>query len=198
MTPEKLTDEVVFIFPGAGYSHLGPLLYYPTQWMLENNKTVIIADYDFRLFDESADLNRADALSFCLKECLMFAQENYPAGRFSFIGKSIGTQALCLLLAEASSIGFNLHNSKFVWLTPVWSREEYLEEMRNFPQRSLFLIGDNDSHYSVLSQKKVEMNPNAEVVVFIGADHSMDNDSSIEETFKIHSKVFEKICNFLK
>ncbi len=198
MTPEKQTDEVIFIFPGAGYSHLGPILYYPTQWLLEKNKAVIIADYDFRLFNEGEDLNRIDVLNFCIKECLLFAQEKYPNGNFSFLGKSIGTQALCLISAEASKISFDFDKSKFVWLTPIWKREEYLQEMKIFKHKSLFIIGDNDSHYSDSSHQKIKTNPNAEVLVIAGADHSMDNDSSVEETFKIHREVFDRICDFLR
>lgn len=197
MTPDKDTNDVVFIFPGAGYSHLGPLLYYPTQWMLERNKVVIIADYDFRLFEESEDLNRVDVLNFCIKECLLFGQEKYPEGEFSFIGKSIGTQALCLLPTEASKINFNCTKSKIIWLTPVWKREDCLQHMSSIQNKSLYIIGDNDSHYSASAHQKVKNNLNTEIVVINGADHSMDNDLDVEETFKIHRKVFDKICDFL-
>ncbi len=197
MTPEERTDEIVFIFPGAGYSYLGPLLYYPTQWMLEKNRAVIIADYDFRLFEEDKDLTREEVLKFCVKECLAFGKDKYPKGKFAFLGKSIGTQAFCLLPEEAAKIGFDLDQSHFVWLTPVWKREDYLQVMSTFPAKSLYIIGDNDSHYSTESHQKIKANKNADVVVFSGADHSMDNDLSVEETFKIHRKVFEAICNFL-
>ncbi len=74
MSPEKTPGQVIFIFPGAGYGYMGPLIYYPTQWMIENNMAVIIADYDFRFFDEASSLSREDALKFCLKECLKFAK----------------------------------------------------------------------------------------------------------------------------
>lgn len=197
LEPETTTGEVIIIFPGAGYSHLGPILYYPTQWMLENNKIVIIADYDFRFFNEDSQLTRVDVLNFCVKECLAFACEKYPHAKFSFLGKSIGTQALCLLPKVALKYSFKVDDAKYIWLTPLWKKEEYLEHMARFQNKSLYVIGDKDSHYSVSSLQKITANPNATVAVIAGGDHSLDNNLSIEETFKIHREVFDHISNFI-
>jgi hypothetical protein len=198
MSPEETPEQVVFIFPGAGYGYMGPLLYYPTQWMIEKNMAIIIADYDFRFFEETSAFSRVDALKFCLKECLQFSQTLYPKIASSFLGKSIGTQALCFLKEVADNIKFNIDTSKYVWLTPVWKREECLEYMINFKSKSLYIIGDADSHYSKSSHVKFDNNKEAKIVVIPNADHSLDNDSSTEETFKIHREVFNQICNFLK
>ncbi len=198
MSSETTPDQVVFIFPGAGYGYMGPLLYYPTQWMIEKNMAVIIADYDFRFFEEIATFSRVDALKFCLKECLQFAQTTYPNKAYSFLGKSIGTQALCFLKEVASTIKFNTDTAKYIWLTPVWKREECLDYMVNFKDKSLYIIGDADSHYSKSSHAKFSHNKEANIVVIPSADHSLDNDNSTEETFRIHREVFNQICDFLK
>ena len=198
MSPDKTPEQVILIFPGAGYGYMGPLLYYPSQWMIEKNIAVIIADYDFRFFKKTSTLSREDALKFCLKECLQLNQTLYPKINSSFLGKSIGTQALCLLKEVAVNIKFNLDAAKYVWLTPVWNREECLEYMVNFKSKSLYVIGDADSHYSQSSHMKFNNNKEAKIVVIPNADHSLDNDASTEETFKIHREVFNQICNFLK
>ncbi len=70
--------------------------------------------------------------------------------------------------------------------------------MSNFNNSSLYIIGDDDPHYSHLSAKKISSNKNARIVVVPKADHSLDNDSSIEDTFRIHREVFNQICGFLK
>lgn len=166
--------------------------------MIEKNMAVIIADYDFRFFEETAEFSRVDALKFCLKECLQFAQTAYPNTAYSFLGKSIGTQALCYLKEVASVIKFNIDKSKYIWLTPVWKREECLDYMIHFNDKSLYIIGDADSHYSPSSHVKFSNNKESNIVVIPNADHSLDNDSSTEETLKIHREVFNQICNFLK
>lgn len=60
-------------------------------------------------------------------------------------------------------------------------------------------IGDADSHYSQSSSHmKFNNKKEANIVIIPNADHSLDNDSSTEETFKIHREVYNQICNFLK
>lgn len=152
----------------------------------------IVLVFEFRQV-EAGFLNVLGFISVILK----FALDNYPESRFSFLGKSIGTQAFCYLESEAMQMNLSLADSKFIWLTPVWSREKYLQYMINFKNKSLFIIGDNDDHYSFSACQKIRSNSNSEVVVIERADHSLDNDLSVEETFLIHREVFNQICNFL-
>ena len=44
----KNPKGVVLVFPGAGYSHMGPCLYYPSNALFEFGYDIINFEYDFR------------------------------------------------------------------------------------------------------------------------------------------------------
>lgn len=199
MVPQGVSPaRLVIVMPGAGYSFMGPIIYYPTQRLLETGSAVLTADYDFRFLKDGADFNRTEAIRFCLKEALKFAVEKYGNSvQIDFVGKSIGTRGLCFANELATDLKIDLSASKFVWMTPVWRDVTALPQMVKWPQRSLHLIGSHDPHYSDEIKLKLEAKGNTTVKVYADADHSLDIDRDLKRTFEIHSAVVSDISEFL-
>lgn len=195
---EKPT-KVLFVFPGAGYNFLGPLMYYPTHAILEAGGTIITADYDFRFAREDYPIAKEEILKDCMSHCFKYASQHFPEIEEKiFLGKSIGTQALCFLEEVAAQEKFSLEKSKLIWLTPVFKFEGCLEKMCEVNQQSLFLIGDKDPHFSMEAVENVQMSKRSKVKVFPGADHSMDIGNNLEATMNCHQEVTREIVKFLK
>lgn len=199
LTVNQNPNEILFVFPGAGYNFLGPLMYYPTHAILETGGTVITADYDFRFVDDGYPVSKEEILKSCLSECLRFALKHYPhIQRKIFLGKSIGTQAMCYLDEVSSALNFSMKEAQLIWLTPVFMFPGCLAMMEKTKHNSLFIIGDKDPHYSLESVKKIQSNNLAQVKVFEGADHSMDIGNNLEKTMTCHQQVTHELIKFVR
>lgn len=191
-------NKILFVFPGAGYNFLGPLMYYPTHHVLEMGGTVITCDYDFRFVREDYPVSKEEILRSCISECLRFANQHYPGvDRKIFLGKSIGTQAMCFLEEVASKENYLLEGSKWIWMTPVFKFTDCLAPMATTKHSSLFLIGDKDPHFSLESVNKIKENSNTKMIVFAGADHSMDIGNNLDKTMQCHQDVTREVVRFI-
>lgn len=196
--PQKIQKKkVVILLPGAGYSYLGPLFYYPTQWLLQNGVVVIAFDYDFRNFVETIDYKIKDAFNFCITEGLQFVQQKYPEYEYSFIAKSIGTSALCQISQRSSEFHFKFSECKTVWLTPLLNQENCFEEILKISNPSLLVMGTNDPQYLQSKFELLLQNKNIQSLLIPSADHSLNHNRVLHETFQIHKQVCDLICQFL-
>lgn len=172
-------EGVLIVFPGAGYSCMGPCLYYPSNLFLENNYEVLNLEYDFRvnrLKDNSKESysNYFDFIFSCLSELEL------PEKKIALC-KSIGTRIV-------ASNKLNDLFSEIIWLTPAIKDEFVFEEIMKKANKSLIVIGTADQFYA---DDKVLMmeSSGARCNRVLGADHGLDIDgdtgSSIVQMEKV-------------
>lgn len=162
---------IVIVFPGAGYSHMGPCLYYPSGALYNAGYEILNLEYDFRrerLRDNTVET---------YKEFFDFLYQNLfnldlPEDKI-ILSKSIGTR----IIGSGDLTSF----SKVIWLTPSLKDDFVFDSMLANSEKSLCVIGDNDPFYSPeridqLTQNKLE------TLVVQGADHGLDIDSDLPKS----------------
>lgn len=179
-------DGVVVVFPGAGYSHMGPCLYYPSNFFLDNNYEVINFEYDFRqqrLKDESQESFREyfDFLLGILEEL-----EIHP-NRIA-LSKSIGTRIL-------GSRDTNFFKQK-IWLTPALKNQFVVDSILNSKSNSLVVIGTADPFYKKDVIKDIKSH-DVHYFEILGADHGLDIDGDILKTLNEMKNIVSCIKDFI-
>lgn len=199
-SPEGPVTRLLFVFPGADYSYLGPFLYYPTQRVLKWQTAVVTADYDFTTWAETMNLSQGEALAFCVSETVKYALAKHPnVTEFLFLGKSLGAEALL----EAESLLEQRHHTitsaKFVFLTPIWDNNDIVSDMGGLPYEALYIIGDKDPYYSkkvidfLQSQGKKNI-----FVVIPGANHDLEISEDFDASILAQQKIIDGIVEFQK
>ncbi len=186
-------SDLLLILPGAGYSYLGPLMYYPTQWMIQRPHSAVLAvDYDFRF----SEVDRQKVLKGITSQTVAHISARYKCRRLWILGKSIGTRIAASLVLNHKDF-LQKFETKIVLLTPVWGDESSFSIMGKTDFECLHIIGDADAHFSADRLKGIQANPKNQLLVLKDADHSLDIDSSYEKTVIGHGQVFKTIYKFL-
>ena len=98
---------LVLVLPGAGYSFMGPCIYYPSTLLFEMGYEILNIEYDFRWnqYEDSGKESHAGLMELIDSEVQKIGYSN----DLITISKSIGTR----LFATSS-----LKARKLIWLTP--------------------------------------------------------------------------------
>lgn len=178
---------VVLVFPGAGYSHMGPCLYYPSNALLELGYDVINFEYDFRkkkIKDESVE-SYAEFYTF-----LMNSVKNIdlPATKVA-LAKSIGTR----ILASGDPSLF----SKIIWLTPAIKNQFVVDSIINCANKSQVIIGDKDPFFDKEIIKNLK-DEGVSLKIIPGADHGLDIDSDLDQSLEEMKSIVTSIEDFIQ
>lgn len=200
VAPEGPVTRLLFVFPGADYSYLGPFLYYPTQRVTKWQTAVVTADYDFTTWAETMTVSQGEALAFAVAETMRFALAKHPnVEEFLFLGKSLGAEALL----EAESIllqrNHTVKSAKFVFLTPIWNNNDIVTDMGGLPYPALYIIGDKDPYYS---QKVVDfLKSRGKKNIFLiipGANHELEISENFDASVFAQQQIIDAIVEFQK
>jgi hypothetical protein len=200
VSPEGPVTRLLFVFPGADYSYLGPFLYYPTQRVIKWQTAVVTADYDFTTWAETMTMSQGEALAFCVAETLKFALSKHPdVQEFLFLGKSLGAEALLELESLLLQRNHPIKSAKFVFLTPIWNNNDIVSDMGGLPYESLFVIGDKDPYYSqkVLDFLKSQGKKNSFIIV-PGGNHELEIPEDFDNSMFVQQKIIDSIVEFQK
>jgi pimeloyl-ACP methyl ester carboxylesterase len=112
--------------------------------------------------------------------------------KITLIGKSLGTVAMCHLLAD-----HRFHAATCVWETPLltveWLRSR-IEETRPY---SLFVIGTADKFYKPDVLKHLEHDTNGRSVVIEGANHALEIPGDISKSLLALRQMVQALQEFL-
>jgi pimeloyl-ACP methyl ester carboxylesterase len=141
------------VFPGAGYTPQGPLLWFAHECLAERGLGVV--EVWWELPDE---IGAEEAVEWVHGHAQAVA-EHWPPD--VLVGKSLGTEAIASLGLEVPSI----------WLTPTLVRESTRHGLAGVTAPALAVIGTNDP----LAPRELwpELPPHAELVEIDGADHGL-------------------------
>lgn len=162
---------ILIVFPGAGYSCMGPCLYYPSNALYKKGFEILNIEYDFRRKPLEADSETY------YKEFFDFIEEqlkqlDLPQKKY-ILSKSIGTR----ILASGNCEGFE----KIVWLTPAIKDQFVIESIMKVCDKSLVVIGDRDPLYDLEKIQALETK-GIKSIVIEGADHGLDIDNDLNKS----------------
>lgn len=134
------TDQpkgLAILIPGMGYTSQAPVFHYSTGVFLNKDYDVLHVNYQYS--DEKYDLFSYEELvefihldvSSVLDEVL----KDSAYDSFYIVGKSFGTLAMGKALEREL-----LQNAKAIWLTPLITKEEVFEPMKNSLHKGLCVM----------------------------------------------------------
>ncbi|MDD0852099.1 hypothetical protein HBN50_03280 [Halobacteriovorax sp. GB3] len=177
---------IVIIFPGAGYSHMGPCLYYPSGALYNAGYEILNLEYDFRRE------RLKDNLVETYREFFQFLYSNLieldlPEEKI-ILSKSIGTR----IIGSGDLTNFD----KVIWLTPALKDDFVFHSMLENSHKSLCVIGDADPFYE---RSRVEQfsKEKLETLVINGADHGLDIDSDLNKSLDELKNIISTIEKFV-
>ncbi len=190
---ENNTHLAIFL-PGIGYTLVHPALYYSRMLLqqLGADELKIEPTYrrsKFRAFTDQEKEESIAADSIAILETIRGLSQ-YT--RITFVGKSMGT----LLLAKILEQGFYLE-AEFIWLTPLFKNQPFFEVISTKPHQGIFLIGSSDQHYDPVILEQVKETSFGQVIVFEGANHSLEIQGDVMGSIEIQGKVIAEVKGFL-
>ncbi len=177
---------VVVVFPGAGYSHMGPCIYYPSISLYEEGYEILNLEYDFRkecLKDNSVE-TYTEYYNFLLNGLRQFELSENKV----ILSKSIGTR----IIASGDTSEFR----KMIWLTPALKDDFVLDSMLSNSTKSLNVIGNKDPFYEQSRMDQLEKNKLKSIVI-AGADHGLDIDTDLDRTIDNLKMIVSSIKDFV-
>ena len=193
---EKAAHHLTILLPGLGYTSHMPLLYYPAQIMLSLGADVLRVEYDYNRREDfvslSGDERRrwliADVSSACRT---IFAE--HPYQETTLKGKSLGTLAISHLVTNEEKF----RQAKAIWLTPLLRNETLRAQIKQWGQRSLFVIGSADPHYDESLLADMQKATNGETLVIEGGDHSLEIGGDVLQSLQAMERVIRAIQSFV-
>ncbi|WP_175990299.1 alpha/beta family hydrolase [Bacillus sp. Marseille-Q1617] len=186
---------LAIFFPGMGYTVMGPLLHYPTGMFLNEEWDVLQINYQY----DSAEIKEMtdeefDEMMVCdCKNVIDAVLESAAYESFFLVAKSVGTIPMSAELQRTSFKG-----ARIIWLTPLLKEKAVHETMMKSRQKAISFIGDRDHHYHEERFNELNTNPNLQLHLIPGANHSLEQDFRALESIDIHKKIMEDIEAFIK
>lgn len=170
------------VLPGAGYHTDLPVLYYISQWLAINQGHVLQAR------ESSIPL---DSVRDAFTEQVMYGHyEDYL-----IVSKSVGTQKTADWIHKDAI----LNNSRIIWLTPLLKNESLFQQMLNFKQQSLIIIGDRDGHYEPEKLRQLGALSNYHIHIAPNATHSLEyiDKGNVNASLTIMSSIIDSVKDFV-
>ena len=130
---------VCLVFPGAEYSHMGPCLYYPSKFLLEQGYSILNFEYNFRQngsrkerFPEDDEKVYKEFFDFLMTKINAL---KLPSTKL-VLAKSLGTR----IIAAGNIDIFQ----KVFWFTPALKDNFVKQKISKQGEKSSVFIGDED------------------------------------------------------
>ncbi|HEX4926072.1 MAG TPA: alpha/beta family hydrolase [Bdellovibrionales bacterium] len=197
------SDWLAVLFPGWSYDCERPFLRGLREQFGLLGADVLLADYDYpgRGFDSEGPRDELMGRFFREVEQVVgegLRQRHYR--RLTLAGKSLGTRGLAHLSSSGSlesPRGRGLEKIEFVWLTPLFGEPEVWDAILKSHDRSIFVIGTEDPHFTPGKVERLGRKPGCEVVVLEGADHALETNRNLSCAADELSQTMRAIERFL-
>ena len=177
---------VVVVFPGAGYSHMGPCIYYPSSALYEAGYEILNLEYDFRkerLRDNNVETYN-EYYNFLVNGLKQFELSENKV----ILSKSIGTR----IIASGDTSEFR----KLIWLTPALKDDFVLDSMLSNSTKSLNVIGSKDPFYEQSRMDRLEKSKLKSIII-ADADHGLDIDNELDRSIDNLKMIVSSIKDFV-
>jgi hypothetical protein len=190
------TDRLALILPGAGYTAMGPMLYYTVNALLERRSDTLALEYGLVIGALASKEDRLRALSRIPLDGLNAALRRKKYRHLTLVGKSMGSMALALLSRDAKKWEYQPQSVESIWLTPLLKDNTIVAEIPRLGLRQYVVTGNQDrTHYS---RESLESLPQSvEVVTVQGANHGLDIEGDALGSTRVMTAVVEGISRFL-
>lgn len=192
---EDKAHHLAILLPGLEYTCQMPLLYYPACLLLILGADILQVEYAYNLRPDFQALPNSEQLKWSFTDATAAcsaALAQRPYEQVTLIGKSIGTLAMGHLLTTEAKLA----PAQAVWLTPLLRNDNLRSQIKLCGQRSLFIIGTADPHYSPNHLAELQKATKGEVVVIEGADHSLEIKGKVSQSLKAMEQVIDAMQAF--
>lgn len=179
--------HLALVFPGAGYRHRDPLLYYARTVLDQIGATVVLVDYEVQpARDEIGDLGHP--FFGHVRQATAVALEEHQPSHVTLTGKSLGTLAMAEIARSAL-----VPTATALWYTPVWWDDATFEAARTCGWRSLHLVGAADPGFVPERQAQVP----GDVVEIAAANHSLEIEGDVAASLDALRRVTTAVLDFV-
>ncbi|HEX6800636.1 MAG TPA: hypothetical protein VF116_23185 [Ktedonobacterales bacterium] len=188
-------DWLALVLPGMGYTAAMPLLFYPTNLLLDLGADVLLVNYDLDrepAYQRATSQERRRWLAADTTAAYAAGQAQSVYRRLTLVGKSICTLAMTDLLPQASA-----QCTQCVSLTPLLTNTELRAAIIQHPLPSLFAIGTADPFYDPALLDELRRATGGEALVFEGADHGLMLGGDVEGAIAIMGRLIAALRRFL-
>ncbi|MCM3602746.1 alpha/beta hydrolase [Robertmurraya korlensis] len=186
---KKVTNNLVIVLPGAGYTTQAPLLRFTTGVFYNKGFDVLHINYTFNR-QELSELSE-EVFARDVQLVIRNAIKSKKYSNYYIVAKSIGTIALSHLLNDTM-----FKDAKVVWLTPLLQRDVVFNAMVNSDHKGLCIIGDEDSCFIAERFERLKDNPNLICKIVDGGNHSLELDVDPIKSIDILKSVIVDISEF--
>ncbi|WP_369404843.1 alpha/beta family hydrolase [Piscibacillus salipiscarius] len=173
--------------PGAGYTSQAPLLYYSTGLFVSKGFDVLHVNYSYS--ENQLKQIGAEGLGQDVKRVINQVVQFYD--EVMVCSKSLGTLAL-------SQIVDDYKPQLCIWLTPLLQRDDVFHCLKISEFAGLVVIGDQDPCYIKERYSELEHNPNLNMTLVSGANHSLElQDKHPTESINILKKYLAQLEGIL-
>ncbi|OIK09872.1 alpha/beta hydrolase [Bacillus sp. MUM 13] len=187
---KEVTNNLVIVLPGAGYTTQAPLLHFTTGVFYTKGFDVLHINYTFSR-QEMAALNERD-LARDVQLAIDNAIKDKEYINYYVVAKSIGTKVLRYLLDNAM-----FKDAKVVWLTPILQNDDVFNTMANSSNKGLCIFGEKDSVCFIKERFEIlKSNQNLLLKVVDGGNHSLELDKEPIKSIEMLKGVISDINEF--
>lgn len=187
---KEVTNNLVIVLPGAGYTTQAPLLHFTTGVFYTKGFDVLHINYTFSR-QEMAALNERD-LARDVQLAIDNAIKDKKYSNYYVVAKSIGTKVLRYLLDNTM-----LKDAKVVWLTPILQNDDVFNTMVNSNNKGLCIFGEKDSVCFITERfEELKSNQNLLLKVVDGGNHSLELDKEPIKSIEMLKGVISDINEF--
>ncbi|HJS17817.1 MAG TPA: hypothetical protein VJ785_03660 [Anaerolineales bacterium] len=194
ITHSTPANHLGIILPGYRFSADMPALHYSRRVLLEQGADVLSVDYAYYRtnFMMQEDSEQDQWMSSDVFAASNAGLSQRPYEKVTLVGKSIGTIALGLLLADS-----RFQQSACVWLTPLLTSERLCSQIEKVRPRSLFVIGTADRYYKPDVLKHLEDITDGHALVLEGVEHGLEIPGDIPKSLSVLNQITQTVQEFL-
>jgi hypothetical protein len=193
---KETASNLVVVFPGGGYTTMGPMLYYTANAAVERGEDVLLVEYGHLFKDPSLSRETREALICEIAEnALNTALQERSYDRLVLVGKSMGTRALAHLARTKQKWNVDDKSVRSIWLTPVLNMPGIAEEVGNLGEAQFLVTGTADDPYYQASALE-KFSESVETFVVPGADHGLDIPNDVQASIRTMEELVRRIIEF--
>lgn len=158
------------LLPGRWYTCDMPLFYYAERLLIDRGWYVLRVQYDYRRENPaSGEDEQLERLTVDSRSAIDAGLAHGTYTHLVLVGKSLGTIAMAQLLPA-----LDVADAWSVWLTPLLKRPGVLQCVASCSDRSLVVIGSEDSHFDPAIVGSLASEGQCATLIIDGGEHSLD------------------------
>lgn len=189
-----ISNHLVIILPGAGYSARMPLLYYTINMFLHHGADILTVDYDYSTPSSLKHPDFKQQIIESVTSAIRTALSQRSYDHVVLVGKSLGTRVMSWILSDHAHLFKDIPDFKTVWLTPLWIDKDLFPLMCQWSDTALHIIGTGDRYYTREHEEEIRKSHN--VVTIPNADHSLDIDGDLGASLEAIRTAVDAIQGF--